>query len=200
MKFRVMLGDDPQDGFIILDDKPPVGNLNLSGTKPEFENIWMVEYDDTITPVRNTLEIKQRPDGSVPERDEFLSEDEIVWWKNWVVTEHDKALAEQEAEAVAQQRVADEELVAEFGVWDFNNRCTRDNILGLSDAYETFDHLKTDEWIAWRQWLRELPTNNPDPLTITFQEPPSNVNSMIKRSWDNWKQRITLTKEVKEKL
>lgn len=197
-----MIGGLTDEGFIMLDDKPPHGNLSLVGSKPEFDGIWMVDYNDTVNPVINEVELTP-PDytanGKRPDREWKLSDAEIIWWKDWVQSEYDKITAEKDAKIAADQRVADEELVAEFGVWGDNNKITRDNLLGLSDAYETFDHLKTDEWVAWRQWLRDLPEGG-DPLTAVFIDPPSNANQMLKRSYDNWKQRLTITKEVKEKL
>ena len=114
--------------------------------------------------------------------------------------EYGDITAQKESAAAAVQRTADEELVAEFGDWTVNNKVTRDNLLITSDAYEMLEHLKSAGWSDWRQWLRDLPNTNPDPLTIEFKNPPANANAAITRSFSNWKQRITFTKEIKEKL
>ena len=201
MKFRVMIGSLPNDGFIMVDNKPAHGNLNLYGTKPEFEGVWLVEYDDDTN--LNYVELTPpdyAPNGVKPSREEKLTDTEITWWKNWVQYEYGDITAQKESAAAAVQRTADEELVAEFGDWTVNNKVTRDNLLITSDAYEMLEHLKSAGWSDWRQWLRDLPNTNPDPLTIEFKNPPANANAAITRSFSNWKQRITFTKEIKEKL
>ena len=201
MKFRVMIGASPKDGFVQVDDHPTHGYLNLYGTKPEFDGIWAVEFDEDKG--LNYVELSPpelSPNGVRPTRAESLTATEITWWKNWTETTHNEETAKKLEAEQAQQRTADEELVAEFGDWTVNNKVTRDNLLITSDAYEMLEHLKSEGWSDWRQWLRDLPTTNPDPLTIEFKEPPANANAAITRSFSNWKQRITLTKEVKEKL
>ncbi len=196
-----MIGALPKDGFVQVDDNPTHGHLNLYGTKPEFDGVWMVEYDEAKG--LNYVELSPpefSPNGVKPTRATSLTTTEITWWKDWVVTTHNEETARKIEEEKARQRAADEDLIAEFGDWTLNNRVTRDNLLITSDAYEMLEHLKSEGWSDWRQWLRDLPNTNPDPLTIEFKEPPANANSSIRRSFSNWKQRITFTKEVKEKL
>ena len=198
-----MIGHLPHEGFIMLDDKPTYGPFNLFGTLPEFEGIWMVDYDDTVNPVRNDVQltpIEIATGGVKPDRATSLSATEITWWKNWVETTYQQESERRQAVEDAEQRAADESLISTFGDWTLNNKATRDNLLINSDAYEMLEHLKSAGWSEWRQWLRDLPSTHPDPLTIEWKEPPSNVNSSVKRSFDNWKQRVTFTKEVKEKL
>tara|TARA_Y100001970_G_C13955700_1_gene710583 strand:+ start:252 stop:857 length:606 start_codon:yes stop_codon:yes gene_type:complete len=201
MKFRVMIGALPKDGFVQVDDHPTHGHLNFYGTKPEFDGIWKVEYDDDKG--LNYVELSPpefSPNGVRPTRADSLTTTEITWWKDWVATIHNEETARKIEEEKVRQRAADEDLIAEFGDWTLNNKVTRDNLLITSDAYEMLEHLKSEGWSDWRQWLRDLPDTNPDPLTIEFKEPPANANAAITRSFSNWKQRITFTKEVKEKL
>ena len=203
MDFQVLIGANSEEGWIISNGKT-FGMLPLLGTKPEFDGIWKVEYDDNdpskvhnhveLTPLNLTL------DNIKPTRAESLSADEILWWKNYVTTEIARLDQEKQAEADAEQRANDQELVDRYSTWNDNNRRTRDNLLITSDSYEMLTHLKSSGWSEWRQWLRDLPTTDPDVLNITFKDPPANANAMVLKSFNNWKQRIGVTKTAKENL
>ena len=202
MKFHVLIGANTEEGWIQTHDKT-FGSLPLLGTHPEFDGIWKVEYDDTTGAVHNHVELTPlhlRTDNTKPTRAETLSDDEIVWWKNYVTTEVARLDQEKQAEADALSRANDQELVDKYSTWNVNNRRTRDNLLINSDSYEMLTHLQSTGWHDWRQWLRDLPATDPDVLSMTFRDPPANANAMVLKSFDNWKQRLEVTKTAKENL
>ena len=202
MKFDVLIGANTSEGWIQSDGKS-FGSLSLLGSKSEFDGIWKVEYDDSVTPVHNHVELTPlhlTPDNKKPTRAESLSDDEVTWWKNYVTTEVARLDQEKQAEVDALSRAQDQELVDRYSTWNDNNRRTRDNLLITSDSYEMLTHLKSSGWSEWRQWLRDLPTTDPDVLNITFKDPPANANAMVLKSFNNWKQRIGVTKTAKENL
>lgn len=202
MKFNVLIGANTTEGLIQSDGKT-FGSLPLLGSKSEFDGIWKVEYDDGVTPVHNHIELTPlhlTPDNKKPTRAESLSDDEVTWWKNYVTTEVARLDQEKQAEVDALSRANDQELVDRYSTWNDNNRRTRDNLLITSDSYEMLTHLKSSGWSEWRQWLRDLPTTDPDVLNITFKDPPANANAMVLKSFNNWKQRIGVTKTAKENL
>ena len=202
MDFQVLIGANSEEGWIISNGKT-FGMLPLLGSKSEFDGIWKVEYDDGVTPVHNHIELTPlhlTPDNTKPTRAESLSDDEVTWWKNYVTTEVARLDQEEQVKADALSRANDQELVDKYGTWNENNKRTRDSLLIHSDAYEMLTHLKSSGWSEWRQWLRDLPETEPDPLTITFKEPPTNVNGIILKSFNNWKQRLGVTKTAKENL
>lgn len=202
MKFDVLIGANTSEGWIQSDGKS-FGSLSLLGSKSEFDGIWKVEYDDSVTPVHNHVELTPlhlTPDNKKPTRAESLSDDEVTWWKNYVTTEVARLDQEKQAEVDALSRANDQELVDRYSTWNDNNRRTRDNLLITSDSYEMLTHLKSPGWSEWRQWLRDLPTTDPDVLNITFKDPPANANAMVLKSFNNWKQRIGVTKTAKENL
>ncbi len=202
MKFDVLIGANTSEGWIQSDGKS-FGSLSLLGSKSEFDGIWKVEYDDSVTPVHNHVELTPlhlTPDNKKPTRAESLSDDEVTWWKNYVTTEVARLDQEKQAEVDALSRANDQELVDRYSTWNDNNRRTRDNLLITSDSYEMLTHLKSSGWSEWRQWLRDLPTTDPDVLNITFKDPPANANAMVLKSFNNWKQRIGVTKTAKENL
>ena len=198
-----MIGDTLDAGRITFNNT--TYQANLLDSKPEFKDIWYVDYDDSTTPVTNVVyptPFHLTSDGKKPDRQESLTADEITWWSNWVPTEFNRIHDEKHAAEAAVQRTADEELVAKFDNWQTNgnNKTTRDNLLIISDAYEMLDHLKSAGWSEWRQWLRDLPETSPDPLNIPFQDPPANANARVLKSFNNWKQRLGVAKGVKENL
>ena len=202
MKFDVLIGANTSEGWIQSDGKS-FGSLSLLGSKSEFDGIWKVEYDDSVTPVHNHVELTPlhlTPDNKKPTRAESLSDDEVTWWKNYVTTEVARLDQEKQAEVDALSRANDQELVDRYSTWNDNNRRTRDNLLITSDSYEMLTHLKSSGWSEWRQWLRDLPVTDPDVLNITFRDPPANANAMVLKSFNNWKQRIGVTKTAKENL
>lgn len=202
MKFDVLIGANTSEGWIQSDGKS-FGSLSLLGSKSEFDGIWKVEYDDSVTPVHNHVELTPlhlTPDNKKPTRAVSLSDDEVIWWKNYVTTEVARLDQEEQAKADALSRASDQELVDRYSTWNDNNRRTRDNLLITSDSYEMLTHLKSSGWSEWRQWLRDLPTTDPDVLNITFKDPPANANAMVLKSFNNWKQRIGVTKTAKENL
>ena len=167
MKFNVLIGADTTEGWIQSDGKT-FGMLPLLGSKSEFDGIWKVEYDDGVTPVHNHIELTPlhlTPDNTKPTRAESLSDDEVTWWKNYVTTEVARLDQEEQVKADALSRANDQELVDKYGTWNENNKRTRDSLLIHSDAYEMLTHLKSSGWSEWRQWLRDLPETEPDPLT-----------------------------------
>jgi len=203
MDFQVLIGANSEEGWIISNGKT-FGMLSLLGTKPEFDGIWKVEYDDNDpSKLHNHVELTPlnlTPDNIKPTRAETLSADEILWWKNYVTTEIARLDQEKQAEAVAEQRANDQELVDKYSTWNVNNRRTRDTLLINSDSYEMLTHLKSTGWSEWRQWLRDLPVTDPDVLDITFRDPPTNANAMVLKSFENWKQRLGVAKTAKENL
>ena len=203
MKFHVLIGANTEEGWIQTHDKT-FGMLPLLGAHPEFDGIWKVEYDDNDpSKVHNHVELTPlhlRTDNTKPTRAETLSDDEIVWWKNYVTTEVARLDQEKQAEADALSRANDQELVDKYSTWNVNNKRTRDSLLINSDAYEMLTHLQSAGWHDWRQWLRDLPTTDPDVLSMTFRDPPANANAMVLKSFDNWKQRLEVTKTAKENL
>tara|TARA_B100001778_G_scaffold75757_1_gene61023 strand:+ start:3974 stop:4582 length:609 start_codon:yes stop_codon:yes gene_type:complete len=202
MKFHVLIGANTEEGWIQTHDKT-FGMLPLLGAHPEFDGIWKVEYDDTTGAVHNHVELTPLhliADNTKPTRAETLSDDEIVWWKNYVTTEVARLDQEKQAEAAALSRANDQELVDKYSTWNVNNKRTRDSLLINSDAYEMLTHLQSTGWHDWRQWLRDLPTTDPDVLSITFRDPPANANAMVLKSLNNWKQRLEVTKTAKENL
>mgnify|MGYP001421514611 CR=1 FL=1 len=202
MKFHVLIGANTEEGWIQTHDKT-FGMLPLLGAHPEFDGIWKVEYDDTTGAVHNHVELTPLhliADNTKPTRAETLSNDEIVWWKNYVTTEVARLDQEKQAEAAALSRANDQELVDKYSTWNVNNKRTRDSLLINSDAYEMLTHLQSTGWHDWRQWLRDLPTTDPDVLSITFRDPPANANAMVLKSLNNWKQRLEVTKTAKENL
>ena len=203
MDFQVLIGANSEEGWIISNGKT-FGMLPLLGSKSEFDGIWKVEYDDNDpSKVRNHVELTPlnlTPDNIKPTRAESLSADEILWWKNYVTTELARLDQEKQAEAVAEQRANDQELVDKYSTWNVNNRRTRDTLLINSDSYEMLTHLKSTGWSEWRQWLRDLPVTDPDVLDITFRDPPANANAMVLKSFENWKQRLGVAKTAKENL
>ena len=52
-------------------------------------------------------------------------------------------------------------------------RETRDRLLGATDVYALSDRTLSDEMRAYRQALRDLPANTPDPQNPTWPEKPS---------------------------
>ena len=71
MKFQVMIGDTLDAGRITFNNT--TYQAYLLDSKPEFKDIWYVDYDDSTTPVTNIVyptPFHLTSDGKKPDRQE----------------------------------------------------------------------------------------------------------------------------------
>lgn len=207
MKYRIIVGKERDDGLLTYGDNTFLHLPLIEESAPEWKDIWAINYDDTVDPVLNDVEVTppealSDPSNNRPTRDLFMSPDEITFFNNWVETRATEQLGILQANADAEQTEQNELLLAKYGIWGIghnnidSNRRNRDGLLMASDSYE-LPHLKTAEWDTFRQWLRNLPQTNPDPLTIQFPELPAGANQVLIIAYEKWRSRINKVIAIK---
>ncbi len=206
MKFRIIVGSEQGDGLLTYGANTFLHLPLVEETDPEWNDIWAINYDDTVVPVLNDVEVSPPeavadPSGGRPTRDLFLSADEITYFTNWVETKAASEIAVMQSNQDAITAEANDHILNKYKDWNEyqgvdSNRMNRDLCLKESDCYE-LPHLKTAEWDTFRSWLRDLPTTNPDPLTINFVPLPVGANQILKRAYEAWRVRINQTIAIK---
>lgn len=201
MKFNLIIGNDPSDGVLQFENNETVF-ININFTEQFDSKVWSISYDDELG-INN---IEYHLNGNPISHEDYglsdkLSLEEASRYYEWCRTKYLALEARMNAERIIEQYESDKEQYTPWLSWDYSNapKLKRDNLLSLSDPYILLPNLDGSGWESWRQWIRNLPQIYQRPIDIDEWKPlPSNANTMIKSSYESFKDRVAKAKSLSE--
>jgi len=196
MKFKIYTGIEPFDGSILWEGVWYSGK-DWQNLEPQthWNNVFMVEYDDTVDPVVSYRQFD--PEKIGPDEDCIVSLNPIQeeYFKAFATEQGELSKAEVEREELEHLEKIEREYFEPYLEWGEYPRKRRDHLLHDSDPYVTLPHFVEgdtyDAWNSWRQWLRDLPSIFATPLDIdTWREPPRDASSVVLSDYKGFKEKV----------